>query len=49
MSIHDDCEHFNKTKDYCLKYFTDNVSKEYQECQEKTVFDDNELSRKWSN
>lgn len=48
MNIHQDCENYSPKKDFCLKYFKDNIS-ELKECQEKTVFNDKELSRKWSN
>lgn len=48
-TIHDNCENYNKKKDYCLKFFTDNVSEKYKVCQEYSEFSDKELSRKWSN
>ena len=47
-NIHLNCDNFNPKKDFCLKFFKDNIS-ELKECKEKTVFNDNELSRKWSN
>lgn len=47
-NIHLNCDNFNPKKDFCLKFFRDNIS-ELKECQEKTVFNDTELSRKWSN
>lgn len=48
MSVHEDCENYNPKKDYCLKFFEENISSlEY--CKEKSVFSDRELSRKWSN
>jgi len=47
-NIHLNCTNFNPKKDYCLKFFRDNIS-ELKECQEKTVFNDKDLSRKWSN
>lgn len=47
-NIHLNCDNFNPKKDFCLKFFKDNIS-ELKECEEKTVFNDNELSRKWSN
>ena len=49
MSVHENCENYNKGKDYCLKFFTDNVSEKYPNCQEYSEFNDKELSRKWSN
>ena len=47
-NIHLNCDNFNPKKDFCLKFFRDNIS-ELKECQEKTVFNDSDLSRKWSN
>lgn len=47
--IHKDCDNYVKSKDYCLKYFEEKVSENYLECKEKTIFNDKELSRKWSN
>ena len=48
INIHKDCENYSENKDYCLKFFKEHIS-ELTECQEKTVFNDKELSRKWSN
>lgn len=47
-NIHLNCDNYNPKKDYCLKFFQDNIST-MKECQEKTVYNDKELSRKWSN
>ena len=47
-NIHEDCDNYNKNKDMCLKFFRDNIS-ELKECAEKTVFNDKDLARKWSN
>ena len=47
-NIHLNCDNYNPRKDMCLKFFKDNISS-LKECQEKTVFNDKELSRKWSN
>jgi len=47
-NIHLNCDNYNPKKDYCLKFFKDNISG-LKECQEKTVFSDKSLSRKWSN
>ena len=47
-NIHENCDNYNPKKDYCLKFFKKNISS-LKECQEKTVFNDKELSRKWSN
>ena len=33
-------------KDLCLKWFETEVSKNYKDCSEKSVFNDKELSRK---
>ena len=49
MSIHESCENYVKSKDYCLKFFEDNVSENYTVCKEYSKFSDKELSRKWSN
>lgn len=48
-NIHSDCENYSPKKDMCLKWFEEKVSENYKECKEKTVFNDKELSRKWSN
>lgn len=48
-NIHLDCSNYNPKKDMCLKWFEMNVSEHSNECSEKTVFNDKELSRKWSN
>ena len=47
-NIHSDCENYNPTYDLCLKWFEHGVSR-LTECKEKTVADDKELQRKWSN
>ena len=47
-NIHLNCDNFNPKKDYCLKFFRPNIS-ELKECNEKTVFNDKDLSKKWSN
>lgn len=48
-NIHMDCENYVPNKDYCLKWFEENVSKNYKVCREYSEFNDKELSRKWSN
>lgn len=48
MNVHLNCDNYSPKKDYCLKFFRDNIS-ELKECQEKTVFNDKNLSKKWSN
>lgn len=50
-NIHLNCDNYNPKKDICLKFFEFGVSEvsQYDTCQEKTVFNDKELSRKWSN
>ena len=48
-NIHESCENYNKSKDYCLKFFEDKVSERYSVCREYSEFSDKELSRKWSN
>ena len=47
-NIHLNCDNYNPKKDFCLKFFRGDIS-ELKECQEKTVFNDKDLSRKWSN
>ena len=48
-NIHADCENYSPKKDYCLKFFEENVSEKYKVCKEYSEFNDKELSRKWSN
>lgn len=48
-NIHKDCENYVAGKDYCLKFFEENVSEKYEICREYVEFNDNELQRKWSN
>lgn len=48
-NIHKDCENYNPKKDYCLKFFEEQVSKNYSQCKEYSKFNDKELARKWSN
>lgn len=48
-NIHLNCDNYNAKKDLCLKWFETEVSKNYKDCSEKSVFNDEELSRKWSN
>ncbi|MGN0176659.1 MAG: hypothetical protein ACI389_02355 [Methanobrevibacter sp.] len=48
-NIHKDCANYNPQKDYCLKWFEEEVSKNYKECKEKSLESDKELQRKWSN
>jgi len=47
-NVHLNCDHYNPKKDFCLKFFEHDAST-IAECKEKTVFNDKELSRKWSN
>ena len=47
-NVHLNCDHYNPRKDFCLKFFEHGAST-IAECKEKTVFNDKELSRKWSN
>ena len=47
-NVHLNCDNYNPKKDFCLKFFQGDIS-ELKECQEKTVFNDKDLSRKWSN
>lgn len=48
QNIHLNCTNYNPHKDYCLKYFQDNITN-LKECKEKTTYNDNNLQRKWSN
>ena len=48
-NIHKNCENYSEKKDYCLKFFEENVSVKYKVCKEYSEFNDNELQRKWSN
>ena len=48
-NIHSDCENYNSKKDYCLKFFEEDVSERYKVCREYSEFSDKELARKWSN
>ena len=48
-NIHADCGNYSPKKDYCLKFFEENVSEKYKVCKEYSEFNDKELSRKWSN
>lgn len=48
-NIHKDCENYSPSKDYCLKFFEEDVIKKYKVCREYSEFSDKELSRKWSN
>ena len=47
-NIHLNCDNYSPKKDMCLKFFQENISS-LKECNEKTVFNDKKLSRKWSN
>ena len=38
MNIHKDCENYNGKKDYCLKFFEENVSERYKTCREYSEF-----------
>jgi hypothetical protein len=48
-NIHETCENYNPKKDFCLKFFEENVSERYKVCREYSEFSDKELARKWSN
>ena len=47
-NMHLNCDNYSPVRDYCLKYFQDNISS-MKECCEKSVFNDKEHQRKWSN
>ena len=50
-NIHLNCDNYNGKKDMCLKFFQLGISEvsQYDTCAEKVIYDDEELSRKWSN
>lgn len=48
-NIHENCENYVQNKDYCLKWFEENMSVNYSDCKEKSVYNDGDLQRKWSN
>ena len=50
-NIHENCDNYVKSKDMCLRFFEMGISdvSQYDECAEKTVFNDKDLQRKWSN
>ena len=50
-NIHLNCDNYVPGKDMCLKYFEVGVSEvsQYDDCAEKVVYNDKDLSRKWSN
>lgn len=51
MNIHLNCQNYVPKNDMCLKYFELGISNvsQYDDCAEKTIYNDKELSRKWSN
>ena len=50
-NIHLNCQNYVPKNDMCLLYFELGVSEvsQYDECAEKVLFSDKELSRNWSN
>lgn len=50
-NIHLNCSNYVPKNDMCLLYFELGISEvsQYNECAEKIIYDDKELSRKWSN
>lgn len=50
-NIHLNCENYVPRNDMCLKWFELGVSEvsQYDNCAEKVIYDDKQLSRKWSN
>ncbi|MBR1748895.1 MAG: hypothetical protein IJ743_03765 [Bacilli bacterium] len=51
QNVHLNCSNYVPKNDMCLLYFELGVSEvsQYNECAEKSLFSDKELSRKWSN
>ena len=47
-NVHLNCTNYNPKRDYCLKFFKENISN-LKECNEKSMFSDKDLSKKWSN
>lgn len=50
-NVHLNCKNYVPKNDMCLLYFELGVSNVsgYDECAEKALFSDDDLSRKWSN
>lgn len=50
-NVHLNCQNYVAKNDMCLLYFELGVSEvsQYNECAEKTIFNDKELQKKWSN
>lgn len=50
-NVHLNCANYVPKNDMCLQYFELGVSEvsQYKECAEKTIYDDTDLQRKWSN
>lgn len=50
-NVHLNCQNYVPKNDMCLLYFELGVSEvsQYDECAEKTIFNDKELQKKWSN
>ena len=50
-NVHLNCKNYVAKNDMCLLYFELGVSEvsQYDECQEKRLFSDKDLSRGWSN
>ena len=50
-NVHLNCQNYVAKNDMCLLYFELGVSEvsQYDECAEKTIFNDKELQKKWSN
>ena len=51
QNVHLNCQNYVPKNDMCLLYFELGISEvsQYDECAEKTVFSDKQLSRGWSN
>jgi len=48
-NYHQKCDNYVPSKDYCLKFFEDDVSERYKVCREYSEFSDDNLQKKWSN
>ena len=51
QNIHLNCDNYVPKNDMCLLFFELGVSNvsQYNECAEKTIYDDKDHQRKWSN
>ena len=48
-NIHSNCDNYVPSRDFCLKFFEEDVSRNYKVCREYSEFNDKDHQRKWSN